>query len=324
MSPGSSTESSPAFARIGLRENPGKYLNQISYCDGHVRFDLTTDGGRAKSAVFWAGCARICFLGHVLWRRGERGESDRGRDGSYRDYSRSRTLQKLWFGYKREDASEQRHIESAEFHAADGHDRIFDTVIKNVPRSVEHGIDHTPTEARHVGDGPALDDSGQSSAGQVSWRLDSKLSTASSAIFFRDEVMWDHVFLDKTSGYWDLDIKEAIEIQLDGNNFNRNGTEADNGVASCKFTKEIEIKSTPSAGNVMATVFFDSEGLLLVDIMPHGTTINSDEYVATLKKLQVRLSRVRRHREKQDVLLLHENAQPYVSHKTTDQIRKFG
>ncbi|KAJ4442527.1 hypothetical protein ANN_04114 [Periplaneta americana] len=66
------------------------------------------------------------------------------------------------------------------------------------------------------------------------------------------------------------------------------------------------------------------EGLLLMDIMPHGTTINSDAYVATLKKRQARLIRVRRHREKQDVLLLHDNAQPYVSHKTTDQIRKFG
>ncbi|KAJ4445990.1 hypothetical protein ANN_12676 [Periplaneta americana] len=39
--------------------------------------------------------------------------------------------------------------------------------------------------------------------------------------------------------------------------------------------KKYKFKSTPSAGNVMATVFFDSEGLLLVDIMPHGTTINS-------------------------------------------------
>ncbi|KAJ4439982.1 hypothetical protein ANN_08113 [Periplaneta americana] len=29
MSPGASTESYPAFARIGLRENPGKNLNQI-------------------------------------------------------------------------------------------------------------------------------------------------------------------------------------------------------------------------------------------------------------------------------------------------------
>ncbi|KAJ4442381.1 hypothetical protein ANN_03967 [Periplaneta americana] len=66
------------------------------------------------------------------------------------------------------------------------------------------------------------------------------------------------------------------------------------------------------------------EGLLLVDIMPYGTTINSDGYVVTLKKLQVRLSRVRRHQEKQDVLLLHDNAQPYISHKTTDQIKKFG
>ncbi|KAJ4432529.1 hypothetical protein ANN_21151 [Periplaneta americana] len=28
MSPGSSTESYPAFAHIGLRENPGKTLNQ--------------------------------------------------------------------------------------------------------------------------------------------------------------------------------------------------------------------------------------------------------------------------------------------------------
>ncbi|KAJ4446483.1 hypothetical protein ANN_13179 [Periplaneta americana] len=66
------------------------------------------------------------------------------------------------------------------------------------------------------------------------------------------------------------------------------------------------------------------QGLLLVEIMPHGTTINSDGYVANLKNLQARLSRVRRHREKQDVLIFHDNARSYVSHKTTDQIRKFG
>ncbi|KAJ4442950.1 hypothetical protein ANN_04548 [Periplaneta americana] len=33
MSPGSSTESYPAFARIELRENPGKNLNQITFPD---------------------------------------------------------------------------------------------------------------------------------------------------------------------------------------------------------------------------------------------------------------------------------------------------
>ncbi|KAJ4440418.1 hypothetical protein ANN_08559 [Periplaneta americana] len=83
----------------------------------------------------------------------------------------------------------------------------------------------------------------------------------------------------------------------------------------------IGLKENPRKNS---TKLITKEGLLLVDIMPHGTTINSDAYVATLKKLQVRLSRVRRHREKQDVLLLHDNAQPYVSHKITDQIRKFG
>ncbi|KAJ4442186.1 hypothetical protein ANN_12052 [Periplaneta americana] len=50
MSPGSSTESYPAFARIGLRENPGKNLNQVTCPDrdsnpGHLvsRPDALTD-----------------------------------------------------------------------------------------------------------------------------------------------------------------------------------------------------------------------------------------------------------------------------------------
>ncbi|KAJ4426122.1 hypothetical protein ANN_26931 [Periplaneta americana] len=51
---------------------------------------------------------------------------------------------------------------------------------------------------------------------------------------------------------------------------------------------------------------------------------NSTPAQTGIEQLQARLSRVRRHREKQDVLLLHDNAQPYVSHKITDQIRKFG
>ncbi|KAJ4434672.1 hypothetical protein ANN_23240 [Periplaneta americana] len=36
MSPGSSTESYPAFARIGLRENPGKNLNQLRCKQSHT------------------------------------------------------------------------------------------------------------------------------------------------------------------------------------------------------------------------------------------------------------------------------------------------
>jgi hypothetical protein len=47
-----------------------------------------------------------------------------------------------------------------------------------------------------------------------------------------------------------------------------------------------KFKVTPSAGKVMATVFWDAEGVILVDIMPRGQTITSDLYIQTLKNLQ--------------------------------------
>jgi hypothetical protein len=65
--------------------------------------------------------------------------------------------------------------------------------------------------------------------------------------------------------------------------------------------KKMKFKSVPSVRKVMAMVFFYSEGLLFVDIMLQGTTINSDAYVATLKKLQAQLSCARPHQQKHDV-----------------------
>jgi hypothetical protein len=41
-----------------------------------------------------------------------------------------------------------------------------------------------------------------------------------------------------------------------------------------------------SAGKVMATVFWDHRGVLLVDFMEKGTTINAASYCATLEWLQ--------------------------------------
>ncbi|KAJ4429260.1 hypothetical protein ANN_26263 [Periplaneta americana] len=83
---------------------------------------------------------------------------------------------------------------------------------------------------------------------------------------------------------------------------------------------ELEEKRTKidEQNEKMYQLWIQIRRLLLVDIMPHGTTINSDAYVTTLKKLQARLSHVQPHREKQNVLLLHDNAWQHVSHKTTD------
>ena len=60
-----------------------------------------------------------------------------------------------------------------------------------------------------------------------------------------------------------------------------------------------------------------------MDIMPHGTTINYVAYVATLKKLQARLRRVRAHRQKKKIVL-HHNARTLDNHKTIIEIRKLG
>ncbi|KAJ4445252.1 hypothetical protein ANN_07053 [Periplaneta americana] len=60
MCPGSSTESYPAFAHIGLRENPGKNLNQVTCPDresnpGHLvsRLDVLTVTPQQQMLRIW-------------------------------------------------------------------------------------------------------------------------------------------------------------------------------------------------------------------------------------------------------------------------------
>ncbi|KAJ4433476.1 hypothetical protein ANN_15779 [Periplaneta americana] len=68
MSPGSNTVNYPAFAHIGLRENPGKNLNQVTCPDresnpGHLvsRLDVLTV---TPQRTHWLGhyLRRICLL----------------------------------------------------------------------------------------------------------------------------------------------------------------------------------------------------------------------------------------------------------------------
>jgi hypothetical protein len=43
-----------------------------------------------------------------------------------------------------------------------------------------------------------------------------------------------------------------------------------------------KFKTAPSAGKVMLTVFWDCDGIIVVDVMPSGATINSVAYINTL------------------------------------------
>ena len=74
-------------------------------------------------------------------------------------------------------------------------------------------------------------------------------------------------------------------------------------------------KSQQSAGKVMMTVFWDSVGVILVDFMSKGATINSDVYINTLKMLKAKIQRVSLALEMSKVLLQHDNARPHTSLK---------
>ena len=74
----------------------------------------------------------------------------------------------------------------------------------------------------------------------------------------------------------------------------------------------------------MATVFWDIEGVILVDFMPKVTTIKSDVYIDTLRKLKARRRRVRPHLDMSKVLLQHDNARSHTSLKTREVIASFG
>jgi hypothetical protein len=83
-----------------------------------------------------------------------------------------------------------------------------------------------------------------------------------------------------------------------------------------------EFKTIPSAGMVMVTVFWDTDGVILVDVMARSETIISDAYIKTPEKLKQRYRLVRPNRNPGDMLIQHENARPHASLRTKEAIAK--
>ena len=84
-----------------------------------------------------------------------------------------------------------------------------------------------------------------------------------------------------------------------------------------------KFKMLPSAGKVMCTVFWDRKGVILLDFVEPGQTINSDHYIATLTKLKARISGVRPEK-KISFLVQHDNARLRTSLKTMKHIVSLG
>ena len=58
----------------------------------------------------------------------------------------------------------------------------------------------------------------------------------------------------------------------------------------------------------MATVFWDSEGVLLLEFKPHKTIITGDTYASTMVALRENIKQKGRGKVSATVLLLHDNA----------------
>ena len=74
-----------------------------------------------------------------------------------------------------------------------------------------------------------------------------------------------------------------------------------------------KFRNQPSASKVMATVFWDSKGIILIDYKPAGTSITGEYYANVIKQLRVAIKEKRRGKLAAGVLLLHDNAPVHKS-----------
>ena len=79
-----------------------------------------------------------------------------------------------------------------------------------------------------------------------------------------------------------------------------------------------------SARKIMATVFWDSEGVLLLEFMPHKMTITGDTYASKIVVLRESIKQKRCGKLLAGVLLLHDNAPAHKSCTLWAAIRKCG
>lgn len=72
-------------------------------------------------------------------------------------------------------------------------------------------------------------------------------------------------------------------------------------------------KTVFSAGKVMATVFWDSRGIILIDYLQKGKTITGTYYASLLDKLMAEIAEKRPHLQRKKILFHQDNAPSHTS-----------
>jgi len=87
---------------------------------------------------------------------------------------------------------------------------------------------------------------------------------------------------------------------------------------------KMKFKQTTSTWKIMCTVSGDRKGVLLVDFLPQGSTINAGVYCDTLQKLHRAIQNKQRGMLRRGVLMIHDNIRPYTAAAMQNLITTFG
>ena len=80
-----------------------------------------------------------------------------------------------------------------------------------------------------------------------------------------------------------------------------------------------KFKVVASARKVLLNIFLDWDGIVHIEFLEQGQTVNSEQYVSTLQSVKARLRRVRRNK---DSILHHDNAMPHKCHMTQQALTR--
>ncbi|XP_071083734.1 histone-lysine N-methyltransferase SETMAR-like [Haliotis cracherodii] len=88
--------------------------------------------------------------------------------------------------------------------------------------------------------------------------------------------------------------------------------------------KTKKFKATRSTKNVMMTIFWDSKGVIHIDYLPHGITMNGEYYAKLLKQVRQSIKMQRRGKIRRGSMLHHDNAPVHTSRVAMTAVQECG
>ncbi|KAJ4446857.1 hypothetical protein ANN_13557 [Periplaneta americana] len=87
--------------------------------------------------------------------------------------------------------------------------------------------------------------------------------------------------------------------------------------------KPTKCRQTLSTTKLMATVFWDTKGILLVEFLERNATINAERYCNTPTNLKRAIQNKRRDMLNPGAIFLHDNARPHTARRTATKLQEF-